>query len=66
MIGPLYKTCVTIWTDFDPTGMSLSDLGWQAEAGDGYCSSMSCDLIPEPEKDKDWDGSEFFGVEDDA
>lgn len=61
----LYKTVAVIWSDFDPSGrMELSDLARDSESGDSYCSKQGTVLVEDPSKDADWDGTEFFGVED--
>jgi hypothetical protein len=65
----LYKSTIIIWTRYDPTELELTEIAHEAESGDAYCSSMTSALVPEPEKDPDWDGTEFFeswdGEEDD-
>jgi hypothetical protein len=63
----LFKTTIVIWREYDPSelDLELSTLAQQAENGDAYCSSMTCALITEPEKDSNWDGTEFFDEEDD-
>lgn len=57
---PLYKTTIVIWTEDDPGGYGLSNLAHDAESGDAYCSLQECVLVPAPEKDLTWDGTEFF------
>lgn len=61
----LYKATIAIWSDFDPTKIELSDLAREAEEGSAYCSKMKSEIVKEPTKDSDWDGTEFFGVDDD-
>lgn len=58
----LYKTTIVIWTDFQPTGFELSDLAREAEQGDAYCSKREMEAIEEPQRDPDWDGTEFFNA----
>ena len=60
----LYKSTIIIWTTYDPTQLKLTELEHKAESGDASCSSMECVLVPEPEKDPAWDGTEFFNEED--
>lgn len=57
---PLYKTILVIWTDTDPYGMEISDLAYEAEQGSAYCSSVTRQLVQNPQLDRDWDGTEFF------
>jgi hypothetical protein len=40
----------------------LTDLVHQAEKGDAYCSTTDCALVPEPDKDPAWDGTDFFDL----
>ena len=61
----LYKSTMTIWTTYDPTEVELTELVHLAENVGAYCSSVTCALIPEPERDPAWDGTDFFNVEND-
>jgi hypothetical protein len=61
---PLYKSTIVIWSDFDPETVELSDLALDAMCGGSYCSKMVAEHVVNPDNDPDWDGSEFFGVED--
>jgi hypothetical protein len=61
----LYKSTVVIWTTYDPAELELTELARQAENGDASCSSMKCVLVADPEMDPDWDGTDFFDIEDD-
>jgi hypothetical protein len=63
-VKALFKSTIVIWTEYDPTELELADLAHQAESGDAYCSSMTSAPVAEPEKDPDWDGTEFFDAED--
>lgn len=58
----LYKTNIVIWSDTDlrNSGLSLSDIARDAEDGESYCSKMETTKVNNPEKDPDWDGTEFF------
>ena len=60
MSGPLHKTTIVIWTREDPIGQEISYLAQRATGGDAYCSKQASGLVAEPEKDPDWDGTEFF------
>src|SRR5438876_1975596 len=59
----LYKTSITIWSEYDTAELELTDLAHRAETGDAYCSRKTSALVAEPEKDPDWDGTDFFDVE---
>ena len=56
----LYKTTIIIWSEDDPSGMELEDLGREATSGNSYCSKQVSELIRNPSQDPDWDGTEFF------
>lgn len=56
----LYKSEIVIWSEFDPTKLELSALAHEAETGDAYCSKMHSNLVEDPKRDCDWDGTEFF------
>ena len=61
---PLFKTTVVIWSEYDGTRLDMAMLGREAAAGDAYCSRFRSELISEPATDEAWDGTEFFGVDD--
>ena len=61
MKKPLYKTTIVIWSEFDPATVELSHLAREAESGETYCSKSRSTLVKNPTKDKEWDGTEFFG-----
>ena len=58
----MFKTTIVIWSEFDPSDMELTDLGWEASSGDAYASVFKIESIDKPEADPDWDGTEFFGI----
>lgn len=60
----LYKTTIVIWSEFDPEPYDLADLAREAEDGDAYCSAQVRELVADPTLDPDWDGTEFFGVDE--
>ena len=60
----LYKTTLIIWSEEDPNDMEISDIAREAEMGQFYCSKRKKEEIENPEKDSDWDGTEFFGVDE--
>ncbi len=59
---PLWKTTIVIWSEYNPTAtpIELSDLALDAEQGESYCARYRSENIAQPEKDPDWDGTEFF------
>jgi hypothetical protein len=61
----LYKTTIVIWSEEDPENYELEDLAREATNGSMYCSSVQAKKIENPEKDSDWDDTEFFVEEDD-
>jgi len=64
---PLYKTTIVIWSAYDPekSSMELEDLAHDATVGEAYCSKQKSERVEKPEENPDWDGTEFFGDEDD-
>ena len=60
----LYKTILVIWTEYPTDEVGLEDLGHAATSGDAYCVSQDCTLIPDVANDPHWDGTEFFGEDD--
>lgn len=61
----LYKTTIVIWRERPSEGLlELTDLAYQAQEGDAYCSSMTEDHIEDPTSDPDWDGTEFFDTDE--
>lgn len=59
----LNKTTIIIWSDPDlthPEDFELEDLAREADSGLAYCSSCTTETVLDPEKDSDWDGTEFF------
>lgn len=63
---PLYKTTIVIWSEEDPSHMELSHLARDAETGNSYCAKSESVRVHDPAKDPDYDGTEFFGAEDDG
>ena len=62
----LCKTTLVIWTEkVLPSDFSLEDLGREAERGCAYCSYWHSESVADPTTDKYWDGTEFFGAEED-
>lgn len=65
----LEKTTIVIWTDpeiDDPRLYKIKDLANEAYQGNAYCSVKRTEVIEDPSKDPDWDGTEFFLNEDES
>ena len=59
----LYKTTITILTDYDPAGCEITDLARNADCGDAYCYGQETTLIDA--NDLDGEGvKEFFMFEE--
>lgn len=60
----LFKTTIVIWSEYDPNSneMEIDDLAREAMQGDAYCSSQKTECV-DPRTDYDWDGTDFFGPE---
>lgn len=57
----LYKTVITIYTDYDPSHLEIEDLARDATSGESYCTGSNTTVI----KSKDFAkikgvGSGFF------
>lgn len=37
----IWKSTIVILTEYDPYGVSIEDLGYEAERGDAYCVSKT-------------------------
>lgn len=59
-MSPLFKTTIVIWSEEDTVNQSLKRIGSDVQSDFTYCSSRTCELIEDPEKDEDWDGTDFF------
>jgi hypothetical protein len=57
---PLFKTTIVIWSDSDPSCVELLDLARDATDGDSFCSVHSVRHVQEPQKDPDWENTDFF------
>ena len=60
MKRPLYKTEIVIWSEYDGSTTEIDELARDATYGEAYCSKATSVLVPDPELDEDWDGTEFF------
>lgn len=64
MPGPLHKSTIVVWTEYEPSSLELEDLAREATSGDAYCSSSVSEYVEHPETDPAWDGTEFFDQPD--
>ena len=62
----MWKTTVVIWTDYDPAHLELDRLAHEACRGDAYCSKQHTDVVENVGADPDWDGTDFFGIDQEA
>ena len=60
----LYKTTIVVWTKYDPSRLEINRLAQEAMDGSAYCSVQHTSFIEEPQKDPDWDHTEFFSLAD--
>lgn len=61
----LVKHTITIWTEVDLEAAEIHVIAKNAVNGDAYCSDHTTVRVADPPSDPDWDGTEFFGGEDD-
>jgi hypothetical protein len=62
-VRPLYRTTAVIWTESDPSQrgeVSLMDLPILAEHEYVWCSSMKSVRVADPEKDPEWNDTDFW------
>ncbi len=64
MTRPLFKHTIVIWSE-DGTRENLEDIAREANHGNAYCAAYNVKQVDVPENDPDWDGTEFFGVDED-
>lgn len=67
MAKSLRKTTIIIWSEIDDPsieGSSNEHIVRQADDGSAYCSTKKHEIIRNPQKDPDWDGTDFFNTED--
>jgi len=53
----LYKSTITIWSEFDPRDAELIQLAHEATAGVAFCSSNEVELVTNPDK---FPNTDFF------
>ena len=60
----LYKTTLVIWSEANPSNMTISELASELVDDDGfgstYCSKRLSELTASPKTDPDWESTEFF------
>ena len=56
---PFYKTTIVIWSDYNPDGISLSELGRDADGGGAIATSI-VRLLASPDTDPSFAGAEDF------
>lgn len=61
---PLLKHTIVIWSELELNPVSIEDLASEATDGAAYCSVQRAQRIEDPSHDPDWDGTEFFGVDE--
>ena len=62
----LYKSTIVIWSEYNPQERELDDLARDATSGDAYCSKFHVEIVDRPENDPYWDGTDFFGTDEEA
>jgi hypothetical protein len=58
----LFKTTIILWSEVPGDQYELDELAREATSGNAYCSKQET-IEVDPRQDKDWDGTEFFGVD---
>jgi hypothetical protein len=61
---PLIKHVITIWSETPLENAEINRLAQEAVDGDAYCSNHTATRVEDPKQDPDWDGTEFFGDDD--
>jgi len=64
-MGPLIKHKIIIWSETTLENADLDLLAQQAVDGEAYCAKHETQYIMNPAADPDWDGTEFFGIDED-
>ena len=61
----LWKTTITIWSDFDPVNLEIDDLAHEAMRGDAICTEQHCQrVIPFDGTEVPDSALDFFGFLD--
>lgn len=58
--GSLYKTTLTIWSQYRTEGLELEALGREADQGAALCSRSTCEEVAHPENDPEYPDTDFF------
>lgn len=61
----LVKHTIIIWSELELENEEVHVVAAEATNGEAYCSKHETDIVENPENDPDWDGTEFFGVDED-
>ena len=56
----LYKTTIVVWTDYDPSHYTATQL---MEDGNGYVSYQNSRPVIDHENDPHWDGNNHFTLD---
>jgi hypothetical protein len=57
----LYKSTITIWTEYNPLSVELVDLARDATSGDSFCEMHEFTEVTNPDEFPDTD---FFGCDE--
>lgn len=62
MAGPrqLWRTDITIWTEWDPQKVPVSRLAQEGESGMAYISKAHSELVASPYEQEDGPPEDFF------
>lgn len=60
----LVKHTIVIWSEEDMQNEDIATIAAEATSGDAYCVSHETEVVEDPTRDPDWDGPEFFGIDD--
>lgn len=58
----LFKTIIVIWSEVPGNEYEITELAQEATDGNMYCSKQETKEV-DPRTDPEWDGTEFFGVD---
>lgn len=61
----LYRIKVLVWTNNDPLGAPPHKPVYDATLGDDHLSGKHTVLVEDPQDDPEFDGAEFFGIDED-
>jgi hypothetical protein len=55
---------MVIWSEEETGDQTMRRIASDVDSDYTYCSSRECVFVEDPEKDEDWDGTEFFSGSD--